>query len=1452
MGIVDKISENLPSAAKLRTLLATALILTVPFILYYLFYIKSQTKYFTDRDFRALARVGSQITTRVDSLSGVLKNAGEKFVLPDKCVEDANKSAVPSPSPFKPGAGHNEENLRELKKIFGNLKDFGPDIIAVEARSEKENKFAEGQTLASAVTAEVRQEEGSNWLYFKLKYTAADDSNTATLTAKTDFDKLIDPIAGGGDAADVRDEDREEGFDGLLIAKAGGGGRVIYQQGDARVRLVSLDKLSADDDGGKPIDLVSLEQSSNVADVKFAGSSYKLFMHPVDLSISTEGKDSLRWVLCGLVPASRFRRDVWSISYSVLIFVAFVTALCVLSWPFVKLILIGPKDRLRTADVYFFFFATLIALALITSMGLYGYSYLSFDGYTSLGIKGKLDTQLEELAANVKKNFTEEVATALSQLDALNRDPNLETDLRAADSRCGGSGKLYRLGLLKKRTPDDSLPYPYFDTAVWIDKDGEQKLKWTVRDYAPQFVNVSDRLYVTNLRDGLYRRLGSRELPPPPSVEWSWPPWLYNFAEHEFWLEQITSKTTGRNEVEISASKPDARDGDKGVSASARPTPTPKPAQTSREAHAGAGGQGQVSPAVAARGSNASQSTATEKPPAPRWISAFDARLLSLMQPVLPAGFGFCVIDEGGRVLFHSDEAHHLGENFFEESDDDHALRSAVVDRRAALLDVRYLGRGHRLYTTPLENFPGWTLVTFRDKQVLRTAYLEILTLCALFFFFYYLVILISVSIFYLVNLNTGERRAWLWPSPSKVFIYYASALALLALSLASVAIYSRSGPWSVVFVSLAGFLAIGLFVLNLKCGERLRGPLRRLARKWFRRLRKTPGLYGKIRAAHRRIQKRYEVGYFLNLFLLFLLVAVIPAAAFFKFAYESEIALFIKHGQITLARGLAEREARILSQYAGRSEKDEEAFINDRLNKDWDVYNQFFFRSTLCGPDSPSAAVTSRCAQAAARDAKPVEQFNPVRYFLDFMPLYNRTSIERLGLIDGAFADHSYEWTGTTDPLELRLGDTAASRSPWRRVVTNVPPFGRPGLFWWAVFLLAGIPFYLWWVRPAVRKIFLLGLHKPASYPLSALPCQALGDGNLFVILESPYTQSHSHGGGRFHLVCLRNVSGPPDWAEKYNYAELPRGGKIIVDHFEHRSDDPAANRQKLHFLGQLQQRKHTALVISAIEPAGYRFAGDEAGGGNGANGPRACEDFDRWSGLISSFFTVYAEDRGDPVAFRAEVEEERASLLGQAQRLRKPRSEKEVDELLATLKEECSPKAPLQKLGLRILKQQKFVELTREHLIARVRNQAATYYQDVWDSCTPGEKLTVSHLAHDRLLSPNDPDVAPLLRRGLIVRDPDVHLMNESFRQFVKSERCARDVAACEEEAKKGSLWHIMKAPLLVVLMSVVAFLFITQRDIYTSTLAVMTAITTAIPAFFQVLRLFQKEPVTPPDPH
>jgi len=102
-------------------------------------------------------------------------------------------------------------------------------------------------------------------------------------------------------------------------------------------------------------------------------------------------------------------------------------------------------------------------------------------------------------------------------------------------------------------------------------------------------------------------------------------------------------------------------------------------------------------------------------------VIAVNVKPQSLVDPLVPPGFGFAVIAEDGRVLFHSTSALSLEENFLHELSDAGPIARAMNVGGEARWTGDYHGRRHRFYSTPfatLDNCP-WRLVTFREIEPL-------------------------------------------------------------------------------------------------------------------------------------------------------------------------------------------------------------------------------------------------------------------------------------------------------------------------------------------------------------------------------------------------------------------------------------------------------------------------------------------------------------------------------------------------------------------------------------------------------------------------------------------------------------------------------------------------------------------------------------------------------------
>lgn len=125
---------------------------------------------------------------------------------------------------------------------------------------------------------------------------------------------------------------------------------------------------------------------------------------------------------------------------------------------------------------------------------------------------------------------------------------------------------------------------------VLIDADKLQREKWTIQKATTAVIDVSTRHYFQNAREG--QLLRPPEQTPEPLADWHTP--------SGFALSVIASRNTAKNLVELAIPYD-------------RESGTPKPI-----------------------------------------VASMDPDLISLVQPVVPPGFGFAVVDRDGGVLFHS------------------------------------------------------------------------------------------------------------------------------------------------------------------------------------------------------------------------------------------------------------------------------------------------------------------------------------------------------------------------------------------------------------------------------------------------------------------------------------------------------------------------------------------------------------------------------------------------------------------------------------------------------------------------------------------------------------------------------------------------------------------------------------------------------------------------------
>ena len=1391
MGFRDTMKSLSPALYRLRifVFLCAGIVLVVS--TYYFFYVRSQTGRFNNRNFRKLSLISSQIGSRLTNTGSVLEKTCERFIHPP---DEDHKLVIDNEDP-----ANKQKNIAALQKLFEGLKDDSLQITPFNIVSEK---CCTNAVPGSVTLTATPYERDSTWLYFDYVSHGLERGTVVRVQAKTELSSLIQPFLS------ARIGSQPDQFQNILIAEADTA-RVILQYDNSQVRLASLDKLTVAGDG-KKIDLKEISQTSNMADISLAGANYRLFSHPLTVSLpSTDSARSATWIVTGLIKSDYFQSEAWSLSipYTILIIFGFVVAVLVFSWPFLKLVLVGPKDRFRTHDVYLLVFATMIVLAVVTAFGLYVYVYRA--------VEAQMDQQVKTLGDDLKTNFRAELTQALQQLETLGNNQNLLDRLIAEEEarEKNGAPKKKQGGDLgsnvseaeQKHEARDELAcdptdpnfynlahtnkikilpclmaahattYPYFEMVAWIDKTGMQRAKWTVKDYTTQYVSVSDRAYFQNIQKKHF----------------------YEFAGHKFWLQPIVSRTTGRNQVEISQQ---VKNSD--------------------------------------------------------WTIAFDTRLLSLMDPVVPDGFGYLIINNEGDVLFHSDEVHHLGENLLQECDDNRELRSAIIGRTNSEMDASYSGQDHRLFVTTLEGFPDWSIVAFRSKQPLRSVFLELMTSLTALFLIHMLMLMGAFTLFYFAY-TRNRRKAWLWPERRKMDLYKQLSYLLLLLSFVSLMLaLFLHGKWLVWVIAALSWLAAVVFFFSLRWGPWSWAKIQQLIANLVFRTKppSTPTQPVKqpsepvIFERGQRLLKRYDGVYALNLMLLVLLLAIVPMGAFFKYEYESQIKLFIKHVQFLMATAVQRRDERILAHYANvpqlvesncpdKSHTHETNILTRRLNESWDVYDGFFYttvrQKTEVAPTPPDSDWLSRLRA--------------------LLPASNQAAIERRGILASSAVMGVCNWASiSNDGLMVNLNASAGKPAwPWRRLSTSVPILRASVLPAIAALVLAVLLLSL--MHFMVRKVFLLDVHKPSSSSLKRFLCDKI-DRHAFVVVNAPFFRKTRFKGARLYLEKFSDLAKSIRWNDKFDDTKWGEVDVIALDEFEYQIEDARLNKRRLNLLCELvkNEKKKKLVLFSTVEPSEYKFGKAQANGIEDGAG--------EWAEvIIRNFVTEYAEDTDDRIdfdvaeadnkseeededklSFKQRVDKQRKRIMGDL-RGRKP---EEVESLINTVYMECAPRVPLQDVGVHILQFSDFVELSKEHLIGRIAAQARAYYNFLWRSCSDGEKQTLCHLAQDGRLSHRDPDIQALLRRELIIKGEGLLLFNESFRRFLLANEQRADIAEHDQKASEESLWQTLKVPILVTMIFVAGFLFWTQQDVFSSSLAVVTGVTGLVSAIFKLMSVFHVE--------
>ncbi len=854
-------------------------------------------------------------------------------------------------------------------------------------------------------------------------------------------------------------------------------------------------------------------------------------------------------------------------------------------------------------------------------------------------------------------------------------------------------------------------------------------------------------------------------------------------------------------------------------------------------------------------------------------VSTVIAKLISLQQTVIPPGFGYAVIENSGKVMFHS-EARLAQADFFQECDGDRELRSLVFARIDKVIDVRCAGRYFRLYTLPLEGLP-WTMVTFKDWEPVQTANLELLSASLI------LGILYAVVFLFPVLWLCFRRREWLWPDEQRSLDYGILLLANLALIVGLVVKDFLLVPHH--HAPAAAFV-IPPFALLLNC-LKLKGakparwtehpsfvlllalPILLLGLGWANGEVVTPHGYNLERSGclslallmcaalafvfftprscvktvetySCRPELRSGSSYLCMALSIVVLVSILPALAFFRSAHDNEMEVVVKHSQYRIARSFAERTQRISQEYQDVPKPPD--FIEKRLQADSDVYTSFFYNT---GPGEVLATVES----------------DELHFFDRLMevirPLYSDAGVETHELLRDASADSSAKWqpvqwrpvlqSDQTQPAPVAGIELTASTN--LQLFSSVPLLRWPNtLGCWLVLLLAA-PVFLFSIYALLRwmaeRIVLFGLRVPALSKIAVCDLGTVTENTL--VLGTPHSgKSKLLARPDFFLVDLRLIASANSWDEALKQ-ELPKDRAVIaIDHLEYEMRNPECNIRKLALLEKFLYSNRTLVVASIADPMDFPIATgtgekvDDATGNQNTKDKKSgvvdsgshddSIDADRWAAFWSTFTrkTYAAKEES-----AANNEEALKQAVSQA-KLRAPSA-------IALLRE-CRSTERLRQIGIAISVAPGHDQFDVEQVIAEVLDRARAYYRALWATCSKEEKSALFDMARDGFANSKNCGLHHLLERGLAVRKPELRCLNESFRRFVLETGLREGLP--DLGADEWSHWKLIRSTLLFMLVGGGLVVYLTQPQLLNTSSAFIGAIAAGIPALLKVFDLLR----------
>lgn len=309
-------------------------------------------------------------------------------------------------------------------------------------------------------------------------------------------------------------------------------------------------------------------------------------------------------------------------------------------------------------------------------------------------------------------------------------------------------------------------------------------------------------------------------------------------------------------------------------------------------------------------------------------------------------------------------------------------------------------------------------------------------------------------------------------------------------------------------------------------------------------------------------------------------------------------------------------------------------------------------------------------------------------------------------------------------------------------------------------------------------------------------------------------------------------------DWENKISILSRDKIKCIVFTHFEYNILDDDTNKIKLGLVEKfLSEGNKKIIITSDIDPVEYfnslkNFAYDSSEKKNKKadikNGYKEStsekdvvtatfpEYMNRWNNLLGRFTNIYTDNNASCQSGPADNSFSKDFIANEFSYplfLKKYQSQFE--------KYPCC-------------------EETSEDNILKIQSLSDQSYREIWHSLTKEEQITLYDLAEDGLVNTNnDRTLNILISKGLIINKDGVLVpVNHSFRNFILMIVDPVTLKSIEKKVSDGQTWNDYKYPVLIVLATLVYFVFYSSPEKFGNVLPLVSGIMAGVPTILKLL--------------